>query len=128
MSDELLKYLDMRIALCKEDNHDHVGFRLDEIERLRAELEKKRDLLGKANALARIRLDRVADLEAELAKREAVAVPDIIDKVMDYGRDISNAAVCEAAYDKMTARMHRKEAGDTLAEITAMLAAKGEAK
>ena len=70
MSDELLKYLDMRIALCKEDNHDHVGFRLDEIERLRAELEKKRDLLGKANALARIRLDRVAELTAE---RDALA-------------------------------------------------------
>jgi len=45
----------------------------DEIERLRVELEKKRDLLGKSNALARIRLDRVAELEATLAEREAVA-------------------------------------------------------
>jgi hypothetical protein len=61
-----------------------------------------------------------------LADAVAVAVPDVIDKVMDYGREIANAAVCEAAYDKVTAKMHRKEAGDTLAEITAMLAAAPE--
>jgi hypothetical protein len=91
----------LRLEYAKADDTDTeqtVWDAKDEIERLRAELEKKRDLLGKAHALAMIRLARVADLEATL------------ERVRETSIDLREA-------DERHLRAARKEAADAREEL-----------
>lgn len=71
----------------------------------------------------------ITEQDAALAKREAVAVNDVIEKIEEYGGHRENEGGSYATFQKSEARRYMADADEVLAEIRAMLAAsKGETK